>query len=157
MPLNKAKAIQGFMLISIPFLGIAFIICILQVRQDLAIIVDNFEAGTLQVTDVECVSTQTSSSAPSYCYANGFIFDKQRKVKITASLGLGYDHEVDFDRKSYEVFYRRNGKFVIANDREHDQLDKIEYRNRVLLLLLIPSLIVGSMILYYFKLNEIAN
>jgi hypothetical protein len=154
MKTENIKFIQGVLILLIPLFIVGSIVGVFRARKDFLVLMDEFKPGFLKVTDLDCKATTMSVSAPTWCYAHGRIINKNgKRTEIEATLSLGYDFDVDFNKQTYQVFYRENGRFPIENPNGKDELDKRKYIKRAGLSLFIPLLLIGFSYLYYKKLE----
>lgn len=159
MKISTIKLIQGILILVRPLLIIGCLIGVLKSLENFSIIFDKFYIADFYVKKIECVATQASATAPSRCYAYGIIVkDNGKKTGLETNIKLGYDYEINFDKKVYNVFYRKNGEFAIINREMKDKFDKTPYVIDLLVFIGIPFFLIFLNI-YYSRIlkNKIKN
>jgi hypothetical protein len=118
--------------------------------ETLNIITDDFYSGVLKVEKYDCIKRHSSNSAKSDCYVFGNIYSLENKqVCKNKKISLGIHTKVDFKKKSYKVFYRKNCKFPILNKNGLNSLNKTHYWWKLGWLFL--PFIICSILLYLVK------
>ncbi len=151
---QTAKLVQGTILIISPFLFVICIIGYMKTSQGIHVLLDDFNSGLFEVSEISCTATQVSSTAPSFCYAQGHIIEDNVTTDLVTTLKLGYKHEVDFDKKVYSVFFRKNGRFAIINNDNKTTIDKTEYFIQVAFSFFAPIISLTVAVLLYYNIEN---
>ncbi|MCF6352185.1 MAG: hypothetical protein L3J06_04150 [Cyclobacteriaceae bacterium] len=149
--LENVKVLKAVILLAIPFIGMAAIMTLIMFKQNLNIIFNTseYKPSIFEMDSISCLTGGSSSaSSDRFCNAYGHAED------ILTSIDLGYDFEVDFDKKYYPVFYRPDGKLTLIREEDETVFDNSPYVKTAMLQLGLPLITIILLIGYYRNLTK---
>ena len=140
--------IKGVIQLASPFVLMATIMAFVFFKQNLNIVIHTsmYKPSILQIDSIFCQSTEESTSQ--FCDGFGYV------ENIYTSIDLGDDFDVDYDRKTYPVFYRQDGKLTLIRKGEDMVFDNTPYVKTALWQLGLPLIIILSLLIYYRRINK---
>ncbi|VAW26061.1 hypothetical protein MNBD_BACTEROID06-113, partial [hydrothermal vent metagenome] len=128
--IENLKVIKAIIFLAIPFIGMATIMALVMFKQNLNIVfnANEYKPSIFEMDSISCLTGGSSSASSNrFCNAYGYAED------ILTSIDLGYDFEVDFNRKYYPVFYRPDGKLTLIRKEDETVFDNTPYLKTAML------------------------
>lgn len=132
----------------------AMIFSSIEIIETYQILKDDFFAGELKVEKFECVNINNSNSAIAICSAKGDVYSKNGRLICEGQTVLLESHPgIDFEKKEFNVYYRKNCLFPIWNKYNESSLSKKKYKEKILFLF-IPHFSLILLVMMALKLNN---